>query len=85
MLLKLDNTVGPNKSMLVSSPKEKGTGDDGGRDGDDIVAVVAVLADDDDDDGDGDDNDPRQRIRLLVLPSGHVKDKRAHLPVVGPR
>ena len=79
MLLKLDNTVGPNKSMLVSSPKEKGTGDDGGRDGDDVVAVVAA------DDDDGDDNDPRQRIRLLVLPSGHVKDKRAHLPVVGPR
>ena len=74
MLLKLDNTVGPNKSMLVSSPKEKGTGDDGVRDGDDVVAV-----------DDGDDNDPRQRIRLLVLPSGHVKDKRAHLPVVGPR
>ena len=81
MLLKLDNTVGPNKSMLVSSPKEKCTGDDGGRDGDDVVAVVAVLAGDDDD---GDDNDPRQRIRLLVLPSGHVKDKRSHLPVVGP-
>ena len=40
MLLKLDNTVGPNKSMLVSSPKEKGTGDDGGRD---LVMMFLLL------------------------------------------